>query len=520
MTRTTRILATALALAALALPLAAGAAGLGGTIKLGGVIKDEEGDRSTTPETFKLQEGFSFSQVDLDGSLGSKNFFHLDMRDINLRSGRARFDWRMTDVGRLWFRYNRHRQIYDADGAVHSDRYDYRGGLNLTVADWVNLDGYYGYQNRDGQRIAYPERTESFLGTGYDYQLNTGRVAADFHRDGRHAVFAWDMTKFTDGQSVLHDRQGNVFSLRLNGTDLYFGDKLSHQLNVNYGEQKLEKAGTKYERQTLQYLGTVRPRHDWRFQYRLHLSRTDDRASGLETDLIRNDFDLTWYGKVGQLYGGYGYVTNDDRYLTHYHAWRVGGKIHYDRRLRLKADWATSRKTDDTARTLLRDSEADRLRVSLEGDPARWATLGVGFHDRRRDFPLIDVKATGQRWHAFARLHEAGYGAVSADYSYSDDEYIDRVGGFRASNHTVTARVDIDYFRKLFLAAGVTWLDVGQDLDIEKSILMFEGRYDLLDDYFVEVKYNVYNYDDYVLVDRYYTANVVWLNVGYRLAIN
>ena len=33
-----------------------------------------------------------------------------------------------------------------------------------------------------------------------------------------------------------------------------------------------------------------------------------------------------------------------------------------------------------------------------------------------------------------------------------------------------------------------------------------------------DVKYNVYNYDDAHVVGRFYTANVVWLNVGYEFS--
>jgi hypothetical protein len=32
------------------------------------------------------------------------------------------------------------------------------------------------------------------------------------------------------------------------------------------------------------------------------------------------------------------------------------------------------------------------------------------------------------------------------------------------------------------------------------------------------VKYNVYNYDDYLILGRYYTANVIWFNVGYAFS--
>ncbi len=43
--------------------------------------------------------------------------------------------------------------------------------------------------------------------------------------------------------------------------------------------------------------------------------------------------------------------------------------------------------------------------------------------------------------------------------------------------------------------------------------------YTVLDDLHVEVKYNVYNYDDYMILNRYYTANVVWFNVAYDLHV-
>jgi hypothetical protein len=61
----------------------------------------------------------------------------------------------------------------------------------------------------------------------------------------------------------------------------------------------------------------------------------------------------------------------------------------------------------------------------------------------------------------------------------------------------------------------VTYLDIRRDLDIEKSLVFAEGAYTLRDDYHLEVACNVYNYDDYVLLDRYYTANVLRINVAY-----
>ena len=147
-------------------------------------------------------------------------------------------------------------------------------------------------------------------------------------------------------------------------------------------------------------------------------------------------------------------------------------------------------------------------------------TVGGAFLQRDRDYPVLDVTATGKRYSGFTRLALTQWGTASVEYAYSDDEYVDQAGAYRADNSTVTARVDLTGVKKLRLGGGITYLDLGKDLDVEKSILTFDGKYDLSRDYFVSVRYNVYNYDDYVLLDRYFTTNVISLNVGYKLPVD
>ena len=81
----------------------------------------------------------------------------------------------------------------------------------------------------------------------------------------------------------------------------------------------------------------------------------------------------------------------------------------------------------------------------------------------------------------------------------------------------MTARVEIGRIPNLRLSSGVTYLDIGKDLDIEKSMVFVEGALKLAQRYSLVVKYNCYNYDDYILLDRYYTANVVRIDLGYDL---
>ena len=90
-------------------------------------------------------------------------------------------------------------------------------------------------------------------------------------------------------------------------------------------------------------------------------------------------------------------------------------------------------------------------------------------------------------------------------------------GKFDSDSHIVTGRIEFNRIKNLRLAGGATYLDIGRDLDIEKSMLFAEGSFKVLNDYHLEVRYNVYNYDDYILLDRYYTANVVRINLAYDL---
>jgi hypothetical protein len=143
--------------------------------------------------------------------------------------------------------------------------------------------------------------------------------------------------------------------------------------------------------------------------------------------------------------------------------------------------------------------------------------VGGGYSKRERELPDIGVEVDGEVASAFGRYEYKGWGSLSADYSYTTDAYKDLAGGFDASSHIVTGRAEFARIRNLRLAGGGTYLDIGKDLDIEKSMFFVEGAYRVLRDYRLEVRYNMFNYDDYILLNRYYTANVVRINLAYDL---
>ncbi|PIV81780.1 hypothetical protein COW53_02515 [bacterium CG17_big_fil_post_rev_8_21_14_2_50_64_8] len=504
---------------------------MNGTVKVGGIFKDETaGDLSVMPETFNIYEGFTISGIDLNGTVGRRGYYRLDVREVNQESARGIFSFRVPSRFNMFMRYDRHRQLFDPAGQVESVRKNLRGGFVLTPSADLKISANIGNQKKTGSRMSYLPNEPGFLGSGYDNNLTTGRVEIAGNRGGRSLAAAYDFSTFSDDNLAAADRSGGVFSVRLNGPCYLLPDVVSHLVRASYGKQKLTAVGTDYELGTFQYLGVVKPAPQWRLKYGFNATTVDDKSTDYKTDEVRNDFDAVWYGPQGSVNAGYGRVIHDSWQVTTANVWRLGGTWRIQDNAKVRVGYDSNRKTDEEQTTLLKDMEASRFSADLEIEATDELSFGGGYMDRQRSFPLVGVETTGKRYRAFSRLELSGWGSLNVDYIYSDDDYTDFDGNddggettwthFRADNSTVTGRVDVDTIRNLKLSFGATYLDIGKDLDIEKSILSFAGHYDIGKDYFFEAKYNVFNYDDYILLDRYYTANVVWVNFGYRLSVD
>ena len=108
-------------------------ADINGTIKLGGVIVDEDaGDLSAMQETYNIYEGFSATQLRLNGNLSPKTYFTLSLNDINLDNRKSDFEFWVPGRFRFFATYDQHRQVFDPDRVLNSSRKD------LRVGAWFN----------------------------------------------------------------------------------------------------------------------------------------------------------------------------------------------------------------------------------------------------------------------------------------------------------------------------------------------------------------------------------------------
>jgi hypothetical protein len=490
---------------------------LSGTVRMGGVFVDEDGDRSAVQETYDLEEGFALSRIQLTGTFDPRSTWMLDLRDLNLRSRAGNLAYRVPGRFKLTAGYDQNRYVFDPGRGITSERRDWRAGAQFTPNRWLALSGDFNHQSREGDRLAYPLGTASVLGSRYDDQFVSGQLAADVRVDRRGGGVSFRMTDYSDALNAAADRQGRVVAARLYAP-MPFYDRWNNLFRGSYGTRELTDGGLEYKLSSFQYTGILQPRDAFELRYALDASRVDDAALDLQTDRLQNDVDATWFHRYGRVSAGYGYETNDDdRTLTTYHSWRAGTTFRPDRRVTARVDYAGRVKKDQEELTLLKDVEASRIRAKLEVRPVERLTLGGDFTKRERELPDIGVSVDGTVTGALVRYEVPGWAAVSADYSHAVDEYVDRLAGFDTQSDIVTARLEVGRIPNLTVASGFTYLDIGKDLDIEKSMVFVEGALKIADRYHLGVKYNCYNYDDYILIDRYYTANVVRVDLGYDL---
>jgi hypothetical protein len=488
---------------------------LDGTVKLGGVIENQDGDRSAVQETYNVYDGFSVAEIGLNGMLNPRHYVALHLRDVNLDSRQGDFVYRVPDTFKLTAGFDQDRQISSPEAGVNARRRDWKAGAQFTPVPWLGLSGAFNHLTRDGNRLSFPSGTVSVLGTRYDNALKSGDVTADVRKGRQGGSITYRASGYTDELDPAANRTGQVVSARLYAPSPFY-DKWTHFLRAAYGNRKLSDTDLEYTLANFQYTGILQPVDAFRLRYNFDANRIDDKATRLKTARFQNDLDATSSYKYGQFSGGYGYETNDDdRTLTRYNNWRVGTAFHYQKYVSAKVDYASRVRKDQEELTLLKDVEASQVKAKVQLQPRADVVLGGGYSKRERELPDIGVSVDGEAVNAFGRYDRKGWGALSGDYSFSTDDYKDLAGGFHTESHVVTGRVEFDRIKDLRLAAGLTYLDIGRDLDIEKSIVSLEGVYTMLNDYHLEIKYNAYNYDDYILLDRYYTANVVRINIGY-----
>jgi len=497
-----------------------------GRVRMGGVWLDETGNESTMPETYNLYDGFFLSSIYLKGRANPRTYLTLDLNDINQKNRRGVLDFRRTGTLRLLSRFTESRWVFDPTSAVDAGRKNWFNTLSWTPWDFLWFSADYNLQTRDGNRLGLFPGREGWLGTQYDHNLHRYRLEGQARADnGIGGTLAYDGVMQRDALDPRLERDGYLVSANFHVPGYYIKN-LTHVLRGAVGRSEIRESGLGFDLVNFQYTGVWRAL-DWlRLRYRFFGSEVEDEATTLTTDNLQNDIDGTFSYRIASMTLGYGWeALDDDRSVTTTHKFRgalsvrdpknrVSGRVAYDGR----------DKNDAEDSTLLRDRENQRLDVRVDAKPFTPLTLGARFSDRERKYQDLGTEADGIEATAYAAWRETAardfvaVTEVGVEYTHADQHYDNFFGVENIVSNAVTGRVGLVLWKDLGVAGSFTYLEMEEDLDLEKSIISIGASYRFPRGILADVTYNVYNFDDYVLINRFYTANVVWFNVGYEFS--
>jgi len=499
---------------------------LEGKVRMGGVWLDQTGDESTMPETYDIYDGFFLSSIYLKGRPDAHTHLMLDLTDINQDDRKGVFDMRRTGMLHFRSRYNESRWVFDPSTTVDATRKNWNNSLSYTPLKYLWLSADYNLQVRDGNRIDLHPGYEGWLGDEYDSKLHRYRLEAQAHADnGIGGSVAYDGVKQRDDIDPNRERDGYVVSATVHAP-CHFVKNFTHVLRAAIGRSEVKATGLGYDMKNAQYTGVYRALRWLRLRYQAYGSEIKDEATTLQTDNWRHDVDATVSCPVAALTAGYGWeALDDDRAITTTNKFRGALSLHDPKNLvSARVVFDGRDKNDDENTTLLRDSESQRLDVRVDARPITPLTVGARFSDREREYPDLGTETDGTAVTAYAAWNEPSADQfiavteVGVEYTYTDDEYDNLWGKEHIASNAVTGRLGVTVWKDLDLMGSFTYLSLEEDLDLDKSIVSVGAAYRLPRGFLADVKYNAYNYDDYLLMDRYYTANVVWFNVGYEFS--
>jgi hypothetical protein len=101
----------------------------------------------------------------------------------------------------------------------------------------------------------------------------------------------------------------------------------------------------------------------------------------------------------------------------------------------------------------------------------------------------------------------------SGGYSYSRGDYDNNDAEFEFTSQQVYLNIDSKAYRGFVAGFGLSYFRNKLDLDDESVNMSFRGSYRFKGGNRVELVYRVFNFDDFTILDNYYTENIIEFNL-------
>ncbi len=481
---------------------------------VGYVYIDDEGNQSMSQPTFNFYEGLGVSAENINLLFNNGIMIRSSLRNVNLDNRNLYFNISKPGLFGAKVRSSQFRRIYSFDG-------DNRTKRDLTQADiWLKpirhvkffAEGDFNYLS--GQTESIYETSFENIARSVDYEKNKYTIGGLVKHDSRMFRAEYASSDYTDNERSMNNQTRKLVRLIAMAPAPKYEWLIltgSFQRFTNeYDDTGLELESTTFKGGILAKLP-----NNFSANYIAYFNRAGSDSDFVETDNLSHSIYIKYLhsSTLGGVIGYQNHVNDDYEDIVKSNSFFVKGWVSPIDKLELKATYGFRAEEVDEGDRLLGDEDRNRFKFSAEYRFGIKSSIKGQFENKSRENEQRGVENDFMRF-TFSGVHDwVDYAVLSASYSFADGDYANPEQTFKYTNHQVHAGVNSHRYKNLSAGLMVIYYKSGEDLDTEGSDLRLTSQYSFMNENRIELIYNIFNFDDFLFRDHYYTANIVEIKI-------
>lgn len=488
-----------------------------GTVKAGYTFVDNQGNQALNQETYNYYEGFGLSFNNWVYSFKSGATLAADLNNITLNNRVLMAALNRPGQYTLSITNSQYRRIYDSSGSAFTRRASTGIEARYQFGRYLKFGAGYSVMTKHGQDFEVLSPISDTLLNSTDYTQSSYHVGTEignrrgtFRADYRHFIF-------DDHTAANLDRNADNLNL-VATTSVPHLNWLFLTSGYAYRIDHVDNDST--ELTTNQPWGSVKAylKHGFVLDYRFIYGMSKHTGPLQSTD---NILHVATVGKNWPRYGGvrvgWEYRIADDFInKTTSNGFLGNGWLRPTDRLFFTCFFATRKKSVDEGTILTGDEDATRYTLSGNYSDTSWGNFSIKWEDRLRKNPDISSKVDFSGITPQLTFKKSKWGSLTITYSFYHGKYDDMSDtlGYAFQDQVLSGTLRTREVKGLVGEFGGVYYRSIRDQDLEKSNLNFGLMYTFAKTYHVEARYNVFNYDNFLLNRSYYTGNIVEVNLS------
>jgi len=488
-------------------------------VKIGYVFTDEKDNLSVNQETFNTYDGFALSIEDIQIATSNGYNFYGDFTNVTLNNRNMNFTASRLGLLKLSFYNNQYRRIYNKSGTYYTRRESTGMNGEFTPYENIKIFGGFYYNDKDGSQISVYRPVYDSVEYTTNYTQYSWNIGTTVKYNESTITGEYRSVVFQDDTDFSLDREAKQFRLSL-FSFLPTERKIAVSGGFLYRRDWMDKREQELKTYTGWFGTNVYFKDDIKFDYRFVATQADHSDVIENTHIYHHTAAISknWKGQGGARFG-FDYRTYDDKQEKASSNGILFDGWYKKQNWTAKGKFSQINKGDDKGRTHIGDQQRSKYSLSIGYNDKKWGGLKGRIEKQLKEYDDLDAKAdyTSSSLELVYKYEKLGKMVASFSYVLGEFENTINELDFEFTDKLVNLYLYPNSFDKFEFAAGATYYRSERDYDLEKFNLNIKVSYEFMADYFIAGKYRAYTYDDLLVADNTYTANIVEVNLIKKL---